>query len=67
MYENSTFCTNWLVHQANTAGTFIVHQANNAGAFIVHEGHVVEHFESYIKVERSSHSDVAVVVCVVNV
>ena len=49
MYEKSTLCTNWFVHQANTAGTFIVHQANVAGAFIVHGGNVVEHFESYIK------------------
>ena len=49
MYENSTLCTKWFVHQANTAGTFIVHQANAAGAFIVHQGNVVEHFGSYIK------------------
>ena len=49
MYENSTLCTNWFVHQANTTGAFIVHQANAAGAFIVHQGNVVEHFGSYIK------------------
>ena len=49
MYENSTLCTNWFVHQANTAGAFIVHQANAAGAFIVHQGNVVEHLGSYIK------------------
>ena len=49
MYENSTLCTNWFVHQANTAGAFIVHQANAAGVFIVHQGNVVEHFGWYIK------------------
>ena len=54
MYESSTLCMNWLVHQANTAGAFVVHQANAAGAFIVHQGNVVEHFGSYIKAERSS-------------
>ena len=54
MYENSTLCTNWFVHQANIAGTFIVHQGNAAGAFIVHQGNVVEHFGSYIKAEQSS-------------
>ena len=54
IYENSTLCTNWFVHQANTAGAFIVHQANAAGTFIVHQGNVAEHFGSYIKAERSS-------------
>ena len=54
MYENSTLCTNWFVHQANTAGAFIVHQANATGTFIVHQGSFVEHFGSYIKAERSS-------------
>ena len=54
MYENSTLCTNWFVHQANTAGAFIVHQGNVTGAFIVHQGNVAEHFGSYIKAERSS-------------
>ena len=56
MYENSTLCMNWFVHQANTAGAFIVHQGKAAGAFIVHQGNVVEHFGSkrYIKAERSS-------------
>ena len=54
MYENSTLCTNWFIHQANTAGAFILHQGNAAGAFIVHQGNVVEHFRSYIKAERSS-------------
>ena len=48
MYENSTLCTKWFVHQANTAGTFIVHQANATGAFIVHQGNDVEHIGSYI-------------------
>ena len=54
MYENFTLCTNWFVHQANTAGAFSVHQANAAGTFIVHQGNVVEHFGSYIKAERIS-------------
>ena len=54
MYENSTLCRNWFVHQANTTGAFIVHQGNAAGAFIVHQGNVVEHFGSYIKAEWSS-------------
>ena len=54
MYENSTLCTNWFVHEANTTGAFIVHQGNAAGACIVHQGNVVEHFGSYIKAERSS-------------
>ena len=53
-YENSTLCTNWFVHHANTTGAFIVHHVNTAGAFIVHQGNAVEHFGSYIKAERSS-------------
>ena len=56
MYENSTLCTKWFVHQANAAGTFIVHQANAAGAFIVHQGNVVEQLQFVHKVERSSHT-----------
>ena len=44
MYENSTLCTKWFVHQANTAGAFIVHQANATEALIVHQGNGVEHF-----------------------
>ena len=56
MYENSTLCTNWFVHQANTTGAFIVHQGNAAGTFIVHQENDMEHFRSYIKVERSSHT-----------
>ena len=54
MYENSTLGTKWFVHQENATGAFIVHHANAAGAFIVHQGNVLEHFGSYIKVERSS-------------
>ena len=61
MYENSTLCTKWFVHQANTAGTFIVHQANAAGAFIVHQGNVVEHSGSYIK-QNGGSSTVMIVV-----
>ena len=48
MYENSTLCTKWFVHQANATAAFIVHQANAAEPCIVHQGNVVEHFGSYI-------------------